>query len=200
MIETSHAAMGVAAGCIAIAGEVWYNWTIWTGKTQPDRVAWWVLALSGGLAAGSHLAVGGGWSVVVPLVVAIGMTVSAVLSTYRGVPLALGMFDRMALAVAAAGLGAWVVFGVPLVTLLGLIIVDGAAMAMNIRKAWRLPGSEAPGPWILTVLADVVNLPAVAGSGHGWIFPGYLFLINGMMLLTVMMALTRVVARQSVQP
>ncbi|HEX2525174.1 MAG TPA: hypothetical protein VHL31_02595 [Geminicoccus sp.] len=144
-----------------------------------------MLALAGSLAAASHLAVGGGWSAGVPVVLAIGMTVSAVLSMRFGIPCLFSLFDQVALAVTLLGLLAWVVFGAPLVTLLSLLMIDGSAMMLNIRKVWRFPDSEAPGPWTVTVTSDVVNLFAIGGSEHGWIYPMYLLVTNLTMLASI---------------
>ncbi len=192
--------MGVAAGCIAIVGEIWYNGSILSGRTRPDRLAWWILALTGWLGVGSHLALGGGWSVLVPLVIAIGMTVTAILSFLHGAPLMRGGLDRAALVTVALGLLAWGMFGAPLLAMLALIVVDTAAMALNIHKAWQLPGSEARTPWAIAVLADLVNLLAVDPSGHGWILPCYLLVTNLLMLASIIAATSRPLPPQPVEP
>jgi hypothetical protein len=200
MFEYFPASMAVVAGCIAIVGEVWYNGSILTGRTRPDRLAWWILALTGWLGVGSHLALGGGWSVLVPLVIATGMTVTAILSFLHGAPLVRGGLDRAALATVAIGLLAWCLFGAPLLAMLALIIVDTVAMALNIHKAWQLPGSEARAPWAIAVLADLVNLLAVDPSGHGWILPCYLLVTNMLMLYSIIAATGRPLPQQAVKP
>ena len=182
MLPVSPMTMGIAAGCITIMSEVWYNWTIWKGTTRPDRMAWWVLSMIGFLSVGSHLAVDGGWSAVKLLVIALGTTVTAVLSCRHGAPFVFGAFAKAAILVVAVGMVAWTVFDEPLVTLAGVILVDGAAMTLNIRKAWRLPLSEAAGPWSLAVLSDLVNVMAIEEFGQGCLFPAYLLLTNAAML------------------
>ena len=189
--------MGIAAGCITLLSEVWYNWSIWKGTTRPDRMAWWILTLIGFLSIGSHLAAGGGWSVVKLVVIALGTTVTAILSCRHGAPFVFGGFAKFATTVAAVGLVAWTVFDQPLVTLAGVILVDGAAMILNIRKAWRLPLSEAAGPWSLAVLSDLVNILAIEAYGQGCVFPLYLLATNAAMLFCALAGPLRV-ARQAV--
>jgi hypothetical protein len=179
---------GMAAGAVAMVAEAWYIRTIWVGTTRPDPLARCVLALAGSLAAASHLAVGGGWSAGVPVVIALGMTISAVLALRYGTPCLFTSFDQVALGVTLLSLIGWVLFGVPLVTLLSLILIDAAAMALNIRKTWRYPASEAAGPWTATVVSDVINMFAISGAGHGWIYPCYLLVINATMLMSILCA------------
>jgi hypothetical protein len=179
---------GLIAGCCAAFAEAWYIRTILNAQTRPDCMARCILALVGWLCVGSHVAVGGSWTVVVPLVIATGMTVSAILSIRRGVPVRLDGFHRAALVVVALGLAAWILFHSPAMTLLAVILVDAAAMALNIHKVWRLPGSEAPGPWTVTVLADLINLLALGSIGLAWILPWYLAVVNGAMLASILWA------------
>lgn len=194
MFVSSAATFGVAAAVIALLGEITYNWSIWTGATRPDRTAWWVLAMGAILMTASHAAVGGGWTVLVPAVTAIGIVVSALLSLRHGARLAFGPLDRAMLAVTGISLMVWLVFGLPLVTLLAMMAINSAGMALNIRKAWLLPRSEAVFPWVLTVASGFLNLLAIELHGHDWILPWYLVLTDGMMLGVILAGLGRGVA------
>ena len=197
MLPVSPMTMGIAAGCITLVSEVWYNWSICKGTTRPDRMAWWILSLLGFLSLGSHLAADGGWSAVKILVIALGATLTATLSCRHGAPFAFGTFAKSAIVVAMAGLVAWLVFDQPLVTLICVILVDGAAMTLNIRKAWRLPLSEATAPWKLAVLSDLVNVLAIEEFGQGCVFPAYLLASNAAMLFCALSGPLRV-AHQAV--
>lgn len=193
MLEDNQALLGMTAGMIAVIGEIWYNRTILSGATSPDRSAWWLLLVSGVLATSGHAALGGGWSVVLPAVITLGTVVTALLSLLRGAAIPFGRLDAVMLLVALAAVAVWVAWDLPIVTLLTMLAVDAAGMACNMRKAWRMPGKEAAGPWGLAVSADLLNVMAVGEAEAGMILPWFMLVTNAMMLTTVLAAARRAV-------
>ena len=183
--------IGIVAGVATLGGEIWYNLSILSGRTRPDQGAWWILAFSWILLASSHFAIGGAATVIVPLVFTISILTTAILATFRGVAFVFGRFEKILFGIILVSVGLWWNFDAPLVSLFANIGINCAGMTLNIRKAWRHPGTEAAGPWSVTVLADFVNLFAIGTTQHEWILPCYLFAVNGCMLLVIVMGSAR---------
>lgn len=146
------------ASIAAIVGEVWYNYSIYSNKTRPDRLAWWMLSLSGSMFTSSHFAIAGIWTASVPAIITIGMVVTSILSISRGTKVTFTYFDIVAFAIATISLIIWWYFQEPRIALFANIAVSTIGMMLCIRKAYLLAGSEALGPWIATVGADALNI------------------------------------------
>lgn len=175
----------ISAGIAAIVGEIWYNYSIYTNRTCPDRLAWWMLSISGTMFTCSHFALCGIWTAMVPAIITIGMLISAVLCLSRGVRLNITSLDWIAFVVATVSLIIWWSYREPRVALLANITVSTIGMGLCIRKAYIFAGSEAPGPWVITVIADFLNMFAIGQGSLEWLLPSNLLAVDGLMLITV---------------
>jgi len=178
-------AFSVFAGITAIVGEVWYNYSIYCNRTRPDRLAWWMLSLSSVMFTSSHLVLGGIWTAIVPIIITIGEIVTSILSLSRGTKLKITELDIAALAIALFSLFIWWLFHEPRVALFANLTVSTVGMAMCIRKAYRVAASEAVGPWLITVLADTLNMFAIGQGSLEWLVPSQFLAVDGVMLVTV---------------
>jgi hypothetical protein len=149
--------VGIGAGVITFAGGIWYDFSILSSRTRPDRAVRWILSLSWILLASSHDAIGGVTTMVVPLIFALSVVVTAILPNTNG-------SSRCSRTSASTR----------------------SAMLLIIRKTMQHRGSEAPGPWVVTILGDLVNVLAIGDARNEWLLPVYLLASNGCMLVVIL--------------
>src|SRR3989344_8778501 len=89
---------GLAAGALQLVASAIYIVSILRGKTKPDRVTWWILALVTGMVTVSYFASGARETIWLPAAHTLAFTVFGILSLYYGEgPAALSALDRFAL-------------------------------------------------------------------------------------------------------
>ena len=178
-----HEIFGIIAGLIALATYPIYIQSIVTGTTRPSRVTWWILGLSGTLLAASYYASGARDTMWIASVYAIGYFVIAMFSLRYGHGTWTKM-DTLLLALALASAGLWWLLNNPLIALYVNIGIDVFGIAPTIYKTYREPTTESRAAWFVDVLAAACAMLAISRWTVAIVlFPVYLFVTNGLILL-----------------
>jgi len=177
-----HALIGMAAGAVAFAANIPYIYSIFKGKTKPNRATWWIWFVLGSIIAMGYYSVGARDTMWVPITAAIGPFIIALLSLKYGVG-GWTRFDRGCIVGAALGLVLWALFNSPLVALLLLIFVDALGYLPTMRKILKEPDSEDRLAWSMFYLSAIINLFAVGTwTFEIAVYPIYIFLFNSVVM------------------
>ena len=169
------AALGV--GC-SLLGTAVYLWDVRFGATRPHRGSWLVWAVVGVVAALSHGAEGGRWS----LLVLWTQAATSLLVLALAVPYGVGRptaGNAALLGVAAAGVTGWVVLDDPLAATVSVVLADAAGILVMLPKSWADPWSEGLTLYALVGVTGVLGMLAAGEWSLGLLlFPAYLVLVN----------------------
>ena len=167
----------LGAGC-SILGTAVYLWDVRHGGTRPHRGSWLVWAVVGVVAALSHGAEGGRWS----LLVLWTQAVMSLLVLALAVPFGIGRPTAgivVLLGVAAAGVTGWVVLDDPLAATVSAVVADAAGILAMLPKSWADPWSEGVTLYALVGVTGVLSMVAADEWSLGLLlFPAYLVLVN----------------------
>lgn len=148
-------------------------------STKPNRATWFIWTLVGALILPAYHYSGAEETIWVPVALAAGPGLVAVLSIWRGEGGWTG-FDLACLLGACVCVLGWVTTGSPVVGLLLALATDGFGAAATIRHAHRHPEEENRLAWTLFLAGDTLNLLAVSDWSWSaypvWILPAYLAL------------------------
>lgn len=176
--EIIAAMAGILGVGLSLLGTFLYLRGIRRGTTKPHRGSWLVWAVIAVVAALSHGADGGGWSLLVLSVQAVSTLVVLAVAVRCGV----GWFtpvNLLMLAVAALGVLGWVSMTDPTAASACAAAADGAGLVALLPKTWADPNSETLATY---ALAGVTGLLAVVAV-QAWdpallIYPVYFCLGN----------------------
>jgi hypothetical protein len=169
---------GVLAGAVGIADTVPYVRDISRGTTRPHRGAWLIWSTLAIVAFGSQRAGGATWSVLMTAVQALLTSLVFFLAIRRGEG-GLGAREASMIALAAAGVGGWVVADAPLLATACVVAADVLGAAMMAPKTYRDPGSETLATYALASLAGALAAGAVAAPDPALLlYPVYFCLVN----------------------
>src|SRR5436305_1591215 len=109
-----HAYIGIIAGILSLLPCPFYVYGIIKGKTRPDRITWWILALMSCSIAITYYEVGARTTIWLPIAYTISFLINAILSIrYGDGPAQLHMLDRICLLGAVVSLGMWYFLNAP---------------------------------------------------------------------------------------
>lgn len=178
MLESYAQLAGWLSFSLVSLSEILYVRAIFRGTTRPSRSTFWVWTLVQALSAASYFASGGGAAALLPLSYAIWFFVIAVLSVRYG-DHAWTRLDTGVLVGAFVSAGAWWASGSSELGLIFLMLTDFAGAIPTILKSRHCPEHEDRTAWILTLVANLVDLPAVgARTVLNLVYPLYLFAVN----------------------
>jgi hypothetical protein len=188
---------GLLSGILPIIGAYPYIRDELKGKTKPHRMAEFIYAVLDSIAFVSQLAKGATWSVILPGVGTVEMTIGFLLSLKYGMG-GTSKKDIAALLLAATGLILWYFTRQPLTALFIVIGVDMIATALVVIKTYSHPHTETLSAWFLSFLA---GLFAAAAVGH-WsftlqIYPLDVALGNGAICATILLRRNKANPNQS---
>lgn len=179
-----QSALGQAAGAISLFGFVPYLTSVVRGRTRPSIATWWIWTLVGCLIVVSYYAAGARTSIWTPVSYVIGPLVIALVSLRYG-DRGWSRFDRMCVLGAGLSLLLWALSGTPIVALLFNIAIDLLGALPTVRKTWVAPESEDRLSWAIFLVANTLNLLAVAP----WTFANASYPIYMFALVAAMNAL-----------
>jgi hypothetical protein len=133
----------------------------------------------------SQQADGASWSVAMAVTQAAtnGLVLSLAIRLGTG---RLSTLDASLIALAAAGVGGWLLAGDPLTATACVVVADLIAAAMMVPKTWRDPGSETLSTFAGASLAGALSAVAVAGPDPSLLlYPAYYCLVNGALALLI---------------
>jgi len=175
-----QALFGITAGVLELASCAVYIASILRGKTRPNRVTWWILALVSAMITASYYASGARETIWLPAVYTTCFVVIGLLSLKFGDgPIVLSFLDRVCLIGAIASALIWWFFNSAVLALYMNIIIDFIGLVPTMRKAYVRPWTESGLAWTIAVIASLLNVFAIAQ----WtleisVYPLYLLIVN----------------------
>ncbi|MFA5003861.1 MAG: hypothetical protein WC498_01120 [Candidatus Saccharimonadales bacterium] len=167
----------VASGLIVLVGAPFYLIDILKGTTKPVRMTWLIWSILGIVAFVSQLKLGAHWSLLFVGLEATGNLIIYGLSFKYGIG-GWRWNDKVALAVATAGVGLAFAAHSPLIALWGVILADLAGGALTIYKAYQMPSSETVFTWLMLGLSSLLACFAVGKISYQLLlYPVYFTLI-----------------------
>lgn len=157
--------LGVLSGILPIIGAYPYIRDVLRGKTKPHRMAEFIWLVLDAIAVASQLAKGATWSLIMPAVGTLELTVGFILSLKYGMG-GTSKKDIAALILAGVGLLLWHFTNEPLFALLIVVGIDLIGTSLVVIKTYHHPYTETFSTWFLNFIA---GLCAAAAVGH-WTF------------------------------
>jgi hypothetical protein len=177
----------VLGAALSAAGDLAYLRDMRAGRTIPHRGAWLVWTVIAVIAAASHGASGGRWSLLVMSAQALGCLLVLGCAIRGGVG-GLTAVDLALLALAGLGVVAWLALSNPLAACCGAVLADAAGLAGVVPKIWHQPHSETPATYALAGASGLLcALTAGSTDPAVLVFPLYFFVANAVVarLITV---------------
>jgi|SRR3989344_6752973 len=177
---TSYAFFGIVAGILSFLPCPLYVYDMFKKKTKPDRVTWWILALTTGMIAITYHAIGARETIWFPIGYTASFLVIAILSVRYGEgPIELHTLDRVCLVGALIAAFIWLLLDAPFIALIVALLTEFIGLIPTAVKAYKRPESESTSSWTLTTVASFLNLLAL----ESWTFvlalyPVYVFVTN----------------------
>ena len=160
--DEMQALFGIAGGVLGFIDYLIYARSVLRGRTKPNAATWigtsavWFVALISYFLVGARDTL---WFVIASTA---GSFLVALLTVRYGVKWQRSDFVCLT---GAAGVGALgFLTESPLTALFAAMAVDFLALFPTVAKTWRHPNWEEPFPWIVTVVASVLTVMAVATS------------------------------------
>ncbi|MGB3756550.1 MAG: hypothetical protein WBA07_09280 [Rivularia sp. (in: cyanobacteria)] len=167
--------IGIIAGFLSLIGFIPYIISIWKGKTQPNKATWCIWAIVGIIICTSYYLSGAINTIWVPLALAIGHVVIAILTLIYGKG-GWNSFDKTCILGTGISLVLWWHYDSPLIALSINIAIDFLGALPTIRKSYRKPETEDLLTWIIFLLAHTLNLFAIKQWSFSVLaYPAYLF-------------------------
>jgi hypothetical protein len=187
--ELGAALAAVTGTALSLVGTGLYLRDIRRGHTRPHRGSWLVWGVISVLAALSHGAEGGGWS----LVVLCGQAVATLLVLACAMRCGAGRLtieNLVMLGLATCGVVGWLMLTDPMAGTACAVVADGAGLVAMAPKAWADPNSETLATYALAGVTGLFGALAVeAWDASLLLFPIYFCLGNT--VTAVMIALRR---------
>lgn len=174
--------IAVLGSLISSGAAALYVRSILRGESRPQRVTWWVWAVSAVVVAASYLASAEEvqWALFLPVSYAVETVIIALLAIRYGTG-GWSRFDLLCIGTAIASLGVWYVTASPFLAVLMNLVVDGAGAVPTVAKVVRDPGGEQSAAWLLTATGALLTLMAIEErTAMALVYPTYVFLSNGL--------------------
>jgi len=176
--------LGVLAGLVIGGAQLIYLLNGLKKKVTPSVLSWfgWACLMGTSLIA-QVIGKGWQWSMTGILCSTIGCLVIAAVAWFSG-NYSFRKIDLSFLVVGLICVAIYLLSSDPWITTVFAIIADAALGIPTIRNAVLAPEKERSAAWVLGVVSSALAL--IICMHHDWIyvlFPGYLFLFNGTMVL-----------------
>jgi hypothetical protein len=185
MLITLAPVFGVLAGVVGVVDTVPYVRDIVRGSTRPHRGTWFIWGMLAIVVCVSQRADGASWSLVMAGTQAVLTSFIFMLAIRRGEG-GLSATDGLLIAIAAAGMAAWVLVDEPLLATACVIAADLIAAAMMVPKVHRDPGSETLMTFVLAGAGGALAVGAVGAADPSLLcYPIYYCLVNWALALLI---------------
>jgi hypothetical protein len=155
------AAAALLGTLLSVLGTGWYLRDIRRGSTVPHRGSWLVWGVISVLAAGSHGAGGGGWSLLVLCGQSAGTLAVLAVAVRHGAG-RLSATNLGMLALAGLGVVGWTTLTDPTAATACAALADGVGLLVMLPKAWADPDSETAATYALAGVTGLLAAAAVA--------------------------------------
>ena len=177
--------LGALAVLATVANTIPYIRDTLRGATRPHRGTWLIWSSLAIVVCLSQRADGASWSLLMPAAQAVLTSLTFLLAIRRGVG-GVGAWDRVAIAIAGAGVAGWIVAEEPIVATACVVVADAMGAAMMVPKTYRDPGSETLSTFVLASLGGALAAGAVGGPEPALlVYPAYFVVVNGALALLI---------------
>ncbi|OGT62900.1 MAG: hypothetical protein A3E85_00015 [Gammaproteobacteria bacterium RIFCSPHIGHO2_12_FULL_45_12] len=168
--------LGVSAGVIGLAGYIPYLYSIFQGKTRPNRASWFIWTLVGGLLAVSYIAEGNSHAIWLPIGYFLGPFIVAFLSLKYGYS-EWSRLDTICIIAACISIIPWWLSDNANYTLLINLVIDSTGAIPTILKTYKEPETEDFTAWTIFFIANTLQVLAVRYWDISGAYPIYLFIL-----------------------
>lgn len=173
---------------LSLGGSSRYAWQTIRGRTQPNRVTWFLWTVAPAIGFVAALDDGVGLPAVLTLSVGLGPAIIFVSSfANRAAYWRISRFDLGCGAVSLIALGVYLSLDDPTPAIVFAVLADLMGGVPTIVKSWRSPASENPAVFALSGANGVITLLTIDHWDVAtWAFPVYIVVIGiGLSLLIV---------------
>ncbi len=172
------AVLGVLAGLVGVADTVPYVRDTLRGTTRPHRGAWLIWSVLAFVVCLSQRADGASWTLAMAGTQAIVTSFVFVLAIRWGEG-GLRPAEAATIALAGAGVVAWVLAEDPTIATGAVMVADLLAIALMVPKVYRDPGSETLSTYVLASICGALAVGAVGAFDVALlVYPAYYCVIN----------------------
>ncbi len=170
----------VLGAFVNLGGASIYVWDTLKGRSQPNRVSFFLWALAPMIAVVAALVQGVTWAVLPGFIAGFGPLL-VLLASFRNKNAIwkLGPFDWACGALSLAALLLWLITKNPNIAILFAILSDGAACVPTLKKGWTHPESETIWLYVTGIFSATTGILVAKNMGFSEIaFPVYLLIID----------------------
>lgn len=183
----AHWLIVLSAG-ITIAGASAYIRDTLMGKTQPNRVSWFLWGLTPLIGTGAALSAHADPWVVVRIFLAGFLPLLVVGASFvnKSSYWKLSFFDILCGACSLVAIFLWLFLGSPIYAILFAAVADGFASLPTIRKAWKYPETETGITYGASLVSTLLVIPSIAiWNIENSAFQVYLIAVNVVLVCLV---------------
>lgn len=180
-----HEVIGITAGVLSLVGYIPYIWSIFAGRTRPNKATWIIWTVIGGLLALSYFIEGEAQAIWQPIGYFIGPLIVAVLAFRFGYS-EWTKLDIFCLIAAALSLIPWIFANDAILTLIINVFIDSTGAIPTLVKTYKEPDTEDLIAWIIFFIANTLQLLALTQLNFSIIYPIYLFFLAGGMVALIL--------------
>jgi hypothetical protein len=177
----------VVAAIASLFGSFAYIRSMYKGGAKPNRVTWFMWSIAPFIAAAASITSGASWAVVPVLISGISPFLIFTASFFhRGAYWKLSKFDYLCGVLSALALVLWYLTENPNLAIAFAIASDALAATPTLTKAWRSPETESSWPYAIGIFSPLTSFLVASSFTFAQVaFPGYLSLINLLLVLAV---------------
>lgn len=179
--------LAASAAIVHLLGTIGYLRDTWLERNAPNRVSWFLWALSAGIAFVASLNQGATWSTLPVFLSSFGPALILIVS-FRNKKSAwkISAFDWVCGAISVIGLILWQLTENANLAIAFALFSDLMASLPTVKKSWTHPRSETGWTYLSPVYSSLVGLYlATDWSFHEAAFPIYLVAINALIFCLV---------------
>ncbi|MEK9176728.1 MAG: hypothetical protein AAB923_00360, partial [Patescibacteria group bacterium] len=177
----------VIAAITHIAGTFTYVRNTLLGRTQPNRVTFFLWGVIPMIAVAAGISEGAWWALLPVFMSGVGPLLTFFASfVNRKAYWKLGTIDLVCGGLAVLAIILWQITDEPMLAVVCAILADGLATYPTLLKAWRQPGTETGVIYIIALVESIIGLFALSAftfSEYGFLL--YLVLINVLLSFAV---------------
>lgn len=173
---------------ISVVGSYAYIRDTIAGRTQPNRVSWFLWALAPLIGTGAALSAHADPWVTTRIFLAGFLPLLVFLASFinRKSYWKITLFDVVCGAFSLLALVAWLMLGSFKLAILLAIIADGFAALPTIRKAWKFPKTETGLVYMAGLVSTILILPSIpVWNIENFSFQIYLLIVNLFLLTAI---------------
>ena len=141
-----------------------YAWAVLRGHARPQRSSWLIWSVLSSTALAAVIGSGGTQGIAFTASQTGGTVAIFLLSLWRGTGSLYNRADCSVIVASAVGIGLWFLTDNPTYAMVLSIGIGAMGGSLTVLKAYRLPASEAIGPWALQMTAAGFGVASVIGA------------------------------------